>query len=163
MTRLRPFFIAADERRFPVMIRSKTFRQQLKNALKEALNVFKVTPPLRLLPDLNRKNVAAGYTDASLEKDAMGKERAVIAGMFLLCRGDGSVSWNLRYSFSSVIENPEYGIAVWEGVALLVAIRRFPKGLGGHFRLSFGIDNSNILYGISKASSGSLALAPVAG
>lgn len=73
-----------------------------------------------------------------------------MAGMFLLGKGNGEISMRIRFAFSMTDKFPRFGIAVYEALAVLIALRRFPKKMNGQFRLAMGIDNTNVLYCIKR-------------
>lgn len=163
MCKLRVLFVAGDERRFKDVVRRKTFRSLLVTTLDGICKILRDTPPLRITAGGASKRLAMGYTDASLEAcRTMAEEQAneaILAGLFLLGRGDGEISLNIRFAFSMIDKLPHFGIAVYEALAVLIALRRFPKRMHGQFRLTMGIDNTNVLYCLAKSLSGSLDLA----
>lgn len=163
MHKLKTLFLAAEERRFPTLIRKKPFREALIQTLLELKNVVRTSPPLRISADIHQKRLAIGYSDASLEGGDSEERVAMLAGVIFLCGEGGELSTNVRFSYSIRIENPAFSIAIYEALALLLLMARFPPKMYAFFRLAFGIDNSNVLYAISRGFSGSLELAAAIG
>lgn len=153
VSRLRILFIISDERRFKDVIRKKAFRELLLTTLNEVGRILEETPPFRIAAEEDAKNLAPGYTDASLEKVTDDQKQAaespnvaMLAGLFMLGTKGGSISLRIRFAFPLKDAKPKYGIAVYEALAVLVAIRRFPPRMFGQFRVAIGIDSANVLY-----------------
>lgn len=58
-----------------------------------------------------------------------------------------------------MVKNAEYDIAVYEAIAVIAALRRFPKKMRQFFQLAIGVDNTSTLFALAKAMSKNLALA----
>lgn len=156
--KMRPLFVASCERRFPSVIKSKPFRMLLVDTLETMANIVVRAKPVKFTCDDSQRRLAIAYTDASLEPCDDGTKTAVVAGLFFFTEADGEVTNHIRFPFSYVIQEAQHDIAVYEAVALMLALDRFPKKLNKRFRISVGVDNTNTLFALAKAMSGNLTL-----
>lgn len=157
-SKMRPLFVASCERRFSSIIKSKPFRALLVDTLKAMVNLIQRAQPMRFVSCSKEKKVAVAYTDASLEPNERGTKTAVLAGLFFFAEANGELSQQIRFPFSYVIEDAEFDISVYEAIALLIAIDRFPKKMLSFFRIAVGVDNTNTLFALAKAMSKNLVL-----
>lgn len=159
MDEMKVLYMAADERRFNGLIRRKPFREALKQALHTMGNIIWTTPPIKFMADLGMKRLAIAYSDASLEKTENGMQCAALGGVIFLCGANGIPSTNVRFAYSLRISEPVFSIAVYEMIALILVMGKLPNKMHNIFRVAYGVDNSNVLYAVSKAFSGSTTLA----
>lgn len=153
MARMQAFFIASDERRFPSVIRQAAFRKILKKALLDTSQALNERTPVKFQANGFKKGLILCYTDASLEYDDNGTAVGWLGGLFVFCDAQGAPSDSLRFAFSYKLVGTNLNIMELEGLAVLIALRRLPKGIKQNFRVACAIDNTSVLFGISKSFS----------
>lgn len=149
--KMRPLFVASDERRFANVMKQKQFRVLLVETLKSIANTIERAKPVKFTSSTEKKKLALGYTDASLEPQPDGSSTAQIGGLFFLSGTHTESTDLIRFPFSYKIKNATYDIAVYEAMAILVALDRFPRNMRNKFQLAIGVDNTSTLFAIAKA------------
>lgn len=161
MARMQALFVASDERRFPSVIRQAAFRKILKKALLDTSQALNERTPVKFQANSFQKGLIICYTDASLENDENGNPVGWLGGLFVFCDAQGAPSESLRFAFSYKLVNTNFNIMELEGLAVLIALRRLPKGIKKNFRIACAIDNTSVLFGISKAFSPNVGVAAI--
>lgn len=149
--KMKPLFVASDEKRFPNVIKIKQFRILLLETLKSLANTVNRARPVKFISCEKTLKTALGYTDASLEPDRNGLAVAQLGGMFFFSKSDGDPSELIRFPFSYVIEGAQQTIACYEALAILLALDRFPRAMRKNFQIAIGVDNTTALFSIAKA------------
>lgn len=149
--KMKPLFVASDEKRFNSVIKLKQFRVLLVETLKSLANTISRAKPVKFISNEKLLKLALGYTDASREPTPDGTFIAQLGGMFFFAKNDGDPSELIRFPFSYVITNAEHTIACYEALAILIALERFPKAMRSQFQLAIGVDNTTALFSIAKA------------